>query len=550
MGMLSKALPVSGIEHRDVLGGRMKKACYCQRMQVGTCMFAEAKTEMQNEDAGPPLILVVSTVMLGLIMSIIDTSIVNVAIGTMAGNLGASIDEIGWVATGYILANVIVMPLNGWLTARFGRRNFYAASLALFTVSSFLCGTATNVWVLVAYRVLQGIGGGALQPTAQAILFESFPPEKRGVGMAIFGIGAMVGPAVGPALGGILIDNYSWPLIFFINVPIGIVAFFMTLAFIRDQSYVKRPNAGVDWLGLTLLIGGLSATQYLLERGQRLDWFSDWSICVCALLSVTLLGVFIYRQLHAASPLVDLRVFRARSFTGGCLIGVVTGFGLYGSAFVLPLFLQTALGFTATQTGFALIPGALMTMISMPLVSRLMGKIDGRILIAVGMVIFALGSWMLGGLNAQAGYDDILLPRGLQGFALGFLFVPLSTLTLSQIARADMSNATGLYSLVRQLGGSLGIAILQFMQLRYADTAQSGLAGGITLHNTAIAALLANAGEAQRNLEQLAIATAMAAQVISYDMLFRLTALSFIVTLPILLILRSQFAARADSHLR
>lgn len=496
------------------------------------------------ESAGPPLALVVGTVMLGLIMSIIDSSIVNVAIGTMAGNLGASIDEIGWVVTGYILANVIVMPLNGWLTARFGRRNFYAASLALFTISSFLCGTATSVWVLVAYRVLQGIGGGALQPTAQAILFESFPPERRGVGMAIFGIGAMVGPAVGPALGGVLIDNYSWPLIFFINVPIGIIAFFMTLAFIRDQSYIKRPKSGIDWVGLSLLIGGLSAIQYLLERGQHLDWFSDWSICTCLVLGVSLIAAFIYRQLHSAAPLVDLSVFKARSFTGGCLIGVVTGFGLFGSAFVLPLFLQSSLGFTATQTGFALIPGALMTMISMPLVSRLMNKIDGRILIALGMIVFAAGSWMLGGLNAQSGYDDILVPRGLQGFALGFLFVPLSTLSLSEITRAKMSNATGLYSLVRQLGGSLGIAILQFMQLRYADTALSALAGGVTMHNAAVANMMNSAAHTQQIVGQLAATAALQAQVVSYDMLFRLTALTFIVTLPILFILRSQHAAK------
>ena len=509
-------------------------------MQISSTASSSISSPGIESESAPPLALVVTTVMLGLMMSIIDTSIVNVAIGTMAGNLGASIDEIGWVATGYILANVIVMPLNGWLTARFGRRNFYAASLALFTISSFLCGTATNVWILVAYRVLQGMGGGALQPTAQAILFESFPAEKRGFGMAIFGIGAMVGPAIGPALGGILIDNYSWPLIFFINVPIGIAAFFMTLAFIRDQSYIERPKAGVDWFSLSLLIVGLSAVQYVLERGQRLDWFSDASITGGVILGVLFLLVFVYRQLHTNAPLVDLRVFRSRSFSGGSLIGVVTGFGLYASAFVLPLFLQSSLGFSATETGFALIPGALMTMISMLLVGRFMKIIDGRILIGLGMVIFALGSWQLGGLNAQAGNGDILIPRALQGFALGFIFVPLSTLTLGSIARENMANATGLYALVRQLGGSLGIAILQLLQSRYQQSAQSSLAAGVSSHNAAVEMMTTGAGLLPQQLANIAQAAVMNAEVISYDMLFRMTALIFVVCLPILLILRSQ----------
>ncbi|HEX3551437.1 MAG TPA: DHA2 family efflux MFS transporter permease subunit, partial [Candidatus Elarobacter sp.] len=236
--------------------------------------------------ANPPLALITLTVMLGLIMAIIDASIVNVALNDMAGNLGSSIDEIGWVATGYILANVIVMPLNGWLTARFGRRNFYAACVAIFTISSLLCGTATNVWQLVFYRVIQGLGGGALQPTAQAILFESYPPEKRAGAMAIFGLGAMVGPAIGPTLGGVIVDNYSWPLIFYINIPIGIIAFLMTLAFIRDPAYVKRDRSPIDYVGLGLMTAGIASLQYVLERGQREDWFSSPTIVTLTVVAV------------------------------------------------------------------------------------------------------------------------------------------------------------------------------------------------------------------------------------------------------------------------
>lgn len=345
--------------------------------------------------------------MLGLIMAIIDASIVNVALNDMAGNLGSSVDEIGWVATGYILANVIVMPLNGWLTARFGRRNFYAACVAIFTVASLLCGTATNVWQLVFYRVIQGLGGGALQPTAQAILFESYPPERRAGAMAIFGLGAMVGPALGPTLGGIIVDNYSWPLIFYINIPIGIVAFLMTLAFIRDPVYLKRDTSSIDYAGLGLLTAGVASLQYVLERGQREDWFSSTTIVLLTVVAVVSLVVFCVKEWYDPNPLVNLRVFKSRAFTAGNLIGVVTGFGLFGTALVIPLFLQNVLGFTATETGFALLPGALATAVSMPIASRLVAKVDGRLMIAFGMVVFAISAWWMGGLNQSSGYWNV-----------------------------------------------------------------------------------------------------------------------------------------------
>ncbi|HEY1868590.1 MAG TPA: DHA2 family efflux MFS transporter permease subunit, partial [Candidatus Cybelea sp.] len=242
---------------------------------------------------GAPVALITITVMLGLIMAIIDSTIVNVALPTLGGNLGATVDEVAWVATGYILANVVVMPLNGWLTALLGRKMFYATSLAVFTVASLLCGTAHSIWVLVFYRVVQGVGGGALQPTAQAILFETFPVEKRGAAMAIFGMGAMVGPAIGPTLGGWIIDNASWPLIFYINVPIGIVAFLMTLAFIPNPKYIARPKGGIDWVGLGLLTAGLASLQFVLEQGERDDWFQSQTIVLFTVISAAALIVFV-----------------------------------------------------------------------------------------------------------------------------------------------------------------------------------------------------------------------------------------------------------------
>ena len=497
-----------------------------------------------TEASGIPLFLIMLTTMLGLVMSIIDQSIVNVAINNMAGSLGASVDEVAWVATGYILAQVVVMPLNGWLTARFGRRNFYAACILIFTIASFLCGTATSVWQLVAYRVVQGLGGGALQPTAQAIMFESYPPEKRANAMAIFGMAAIAGPAFGPTLGGVLIDNYSWPLIFFINIPIGIAAFFMTLAFIKDQSYVKRSTNPVDWLGLGLLTAGVASLQFVLERGQREDWFSSQSIVVAATVAVFATAAFIIRQLRDPQPLVDLRVFKSWSFTAGNIIGVVTGFGVYGTSLMLPLYFQNVLKFDATTTGLALVPGALGSGVSMLFAGRLAKWVDGRISIACGLAGFAIGSWMMAGLNMDAGFGDTLWPRMIQGFSLGFVFVPLSTATLGEISRAQMANAPGLFTLLRQLGGSLGIAILQVAETRRQDSAYATLASGATLANQNVANVMHGVANQAAMLNTLFSAVMLNAETIAYNDTFRLCAIVFVLSMPSVLLMRPSRAHR------
>jgi len=509
--------------------------------------LAAAAAGASAAKAEPPVFLITLTTMLGLIMAIVDTSIVNVALTNMAGTLGASIDEVGWVATGYILATVVIMPLNGWLTARFGRKNYYAACIAIFTLASFLCGTATNVWQLVLYRVLQGLGGGALQPTAQAILFESYPPEKRSGAMAIFGLGAMVGPAIGPVLGGVIIDNFSWPLIFFINLPIGILAFVMTLRYIKNPSYIVRDDSRIDWFGLGIMTAGLAALQYVLERGQHDDWFSSSTIVTMAIIAGVGIAGFIIRELRVANPLVDLSVFRSRGFTGGNIIGIVSGFGLYGLNLVIPLFLQNVIGFDATTTGLALLPGALATAVSMPIAGRMAKFIDGRASIAVGLGMFAVGSWMLGYLNANAGIGDIFWPRILQGFALGFLFVPLTTATLAGIPRARMSNATGLYTLVRQLGGGFGIAILQLTQQRAEDGHYAALASGVTAANPAVAMLLHGATNVSAQLHQLLGIVMLNATVMSYNDVFRLCGAIFLLSIPTVFLLSGKKAADADA---
>ncbi len=494
-----------------------------------------------------PLALITLTTMLGLIMAIIDTSIVNVALSDIGGTLGASIDEVGWVATGYILANVIVMPLNGWLTARFGRRNFYAACIVLFTVASLLCGTATSIWQLVFYRVIQGFGGGALQPTAQAILFESYPPEKRSGAMAIFGLGAMVGPAIGPTLGGIIVDNYSWPLIFLINIPIGIVAFIMTMAFIKDQSYVKRDTSPIDWIGLGLLTAGVSSLQFVLERGQREDWFSSQTINIAAAIAIVAIITFIVRELRDPHPLVDLGVFKSRTFSAGCIIGIVTGFGLYGTSLMIPLYFQNVLGFDATTTGFALLPGAIATAVSMPLASTFVKYVDARISILLGLILFAVGCWTMGGLNGQAAFADTLGPRITQGLALGFLFVPLTTLTLSSISREKMSGATGVYTLIRQLGGSLGIAILQLYETRREDSAYAVLATGITSANQTMAGLMHGAASKAQMLTNVWHLVTANATAVAYNDVFRLCTIVFVVSMPTIFLLGKPPAAKKAS---
>jgi DHA2 family multidrug resistance protein len=482
--------------------------------------------------ANAPVALITITVMLGLIMAIIDATIVNVALNDIAGNLGASIDEVAWVATGYILASVVVMPLNGWLTAYLGRKNFYAGCLAIFTIASILCGTAHSIWQLVFYRVIQGFGGGALQPTAQAILFETYPPAKRGAAMAIFGLGAMVGPAVGPTLGGYIIDNYSWPLIFYINIPIGIAAFLMTLMFIPNPHFLEKPKGGVDWVGLGLLTAGLASLQYVLERGQHDDWFDSGTIWTLSIVAIVALAWFIYKTMRDRYPLVDIRVFRFRTFTIGNIIGIVLGFGLFGTSLILPLFFQTVLGFTAFDTGMALLPGAIATAVSMLIVGRMMNMLDSRMLVIFGMIIFGISTWWMGGLTQDAGYWDIFWPRVIQGLALGFMFVPLTTVTLAAVPREELAGATGVSALIRQLGGSFGIAILTTLLARQSAIAWSELASGVTnAHGYSIPVL-----------------TSLVAQqsaVNAYDYLFRLSAIIFFVCAPLVIFMRPSRRAAA-----
>jgi DHA2 family multidrug resistance protein len=466
-------------------------------------------------------LLIVVTVMLGIFMAIIDMTIVNVALPTIAGNLGASLDDAAWIATGYILAAIVVMPLNGWLTAYLGRKRFYCGAIALFTVASLLCGFAHSILTLTLCRMLQGLGGGVLQPTAQAILFETFGPKRSAGAMAIFGLGVMVAPALGPVLGGYIVDNASWPLIFLINVPIGVVTFLMALAFVPTPSYIERTKRGIDWPAIGLLALGLIALQYVLERGQHEDWFDSQTIVMLAIVSAVSLLTFGVITVRDKLPVVNLRVFRIPSFSLGNVALFVVGFGLFGSELIVPLFFQSILGMTALDSGKALVPGAIATAIAMVVTSRIVGRVDARILLISGALCSAWANWQLGGLTADAGMDDTFFPRMLVGFGMGLMFVPLSQLTLSSVPREELAGATGLSQLVRQLGGSLGVAIIMTLLARQTTISWTALAAGVTRSQGVPMTTIMNM-------------LSQNASVMAYDYVFRICALLFIASIPIL----------------
>ncbi|HEU4641125.1 MAG TPA: DHA2 family efflux MFS transporter permease subunit [Gemmatimonadaceae bacterium] len=410
--------------------------------------------------------LIAFAVVLAALMQVIDSSIINVALPDMMGNLGASLDEIAWVSTGYILASVIIIPLTGWLGDVFGRKRYFVGSIAIFTVSSFFCGASHSLAMLVLWRVIQGLGGGALMTVSQAVLFEAFPAEEAGMAMAMFGIGVMVGPTIGPTLGGWLTDNYGWPWIFYINLPVGVLAAIMIAAYVHDPAHQKRPES-MDYLGIALLAVSVGAIQYVLEHGQREDWFDSPFITSLVITGVVGGALLLWRELTTRHPVIDFRVLRHRQMWVGTLLGVIMGVGLYAMALTLPLFLQSNLHMTAEQTGFVMLPGALVTAVAMAVAGRLTNRVDARLLIAAGAAVFSLAAWQLSKITGASGSGDFFWPLILRGVGLGLMFVPLTTLTLAELAPTELSQGAGLYNFFRQLGGSFGIAVIATLLTRY-----------------------------------------------------------------------------------
>lgn len=400
------------------------------------------------------------TVIAAAIMELIDTSIVNVALNYMSGNLGATLEDTSWVITAYAIANVIVIPITSFLSATFGRRNYYIGSVILFTVFSFLCGQATNIWMLVACRFFQGMGGGALLSVSASIVYELFPKEKQNVASALFGVGIFVGPTIGPTLGGFITENYSWPWIFYINVPIGIAVALIGSRLLGEPPY--KPAAGrIDYAGILLLAVGVGSLQTVLERGETDDWFSANYIVILTVVATLCLSFFIYWELKVKSPVVNLRVLKSKNLSIAALLTFVSGIGLFSSVYLTPVYAQRLLGFTPTQTGLLLLPGALFAVAGLLLTARLLQRgVPPVIMIAAGMLFYILFSWQISRIDLEAGSGDFYIPLIFRAIGIAIITVPLSTLAISGLEPKDMPQGTALNNMMRQLGGSFGIAMV------------------------------------------------------------------------------------------
>jgi len=427
-----------------------------------------------------PYIIAIS-VMLATFMEILDTTIVNVAIPHISGNLSATYEEGTWVVTSYLVANAIILPMSGWLASRFGRRRLLLACVAGFSITSVLCGMSTSLSQLIFFRVLQGVTGGGLQPFAQAVLLESFPPQKHGQAMAVFGFGVVIAPILGPTLGGWITDTYSWRWIFYINVPIGLISLVMMSRFVHDPEYLRHTvKKRVDLWGIGFLALGLGALQVILDTGQRKDWFGNTDIRLLTFCCVAGLLAFIVREFMVQDPIVDLRALGDRSFAIGTGLIAMVGFTLYGSLVILPMYLENLLGYSALDAGLALSPRGIGSLLAMPIVGVLTSKYDPRKLLAFGFGLGALTMYQLSALNLNAGYWDIFWPQVWQGVAMGFMFIPLSATAVSHIAKPKMGNATSIFNLMRNVGGSTGIAIMTTLLSRRAQFHQNHLVARMT----------------------------------------------------------------------
>ncbi|MCC6726651.1 MAG: DHA2 family efflux MFS transporter permease subunit [Saprospiraceae bacterium] len=515
-------------------------------------------------------LIVVITVISAAIMELIDTSIVNVGLSEMAGNLGVSIEDVAWVVTSYAIANVVIIPMTGFFQRYFGRKNYFMVSIAVFTVASIFCGSAENLETLVAFRFLQGIGGGALLSVSQGILFDSFEIKQRPMASAIFGIGIVLGPTFGPTLGGIIVDNYHWSWMFYINIPFGILALLLSNAFIEkkpDEINIERSKIRVDGIGIALLVGWVAPLQYVLERGVAEDWFDSTTITVLTFVTVICFGLFIWRELATRNPVVDLRVFKNRNLAIGTFLIVVIGFGLFGTVFMYPLFAQRITGYTATMTGMLLIPGAGFTLFIFPMVGKMISKgVPPRLLVFFGYIMFFIFCMMMARLNADAFPMMFITALMVRGVALAMTNIPLINSSVSTLSPQQLPMGIAVTNMFRQIGGAMGIAVINtFIHNRTAQHRTdlvANIVAGQPLTDERISAMTngmiargVNAFDAQ----QLALANldgivSKQALMLSYLDSFQLVALFFVLSLPMILLIEKRkvdketMKAAAEAH--
>ncbi len=489
------------------------------------------------------------------IMEVLDTTIINVALPQMAGNLNATTDEIAWVSTGYILSNVVVLPMTAWLSQRFGRKNYLCFSILLFIIASFFCGTSRTLIELVMWRIVQGAGGAALLSTAQATLREVFPPAQQSLVQTLFILGIVVAPTVGPTLGGVITDNYQWSWVFYINIPIGLVSLALVWFFLHDTK-AQNKTGTIDYIGIVLLTLGLGSLQYVLEEGERDDWFDSVAIQRLAILAAVSLVSMVYWELSPRNkhPIVDFRVLKNKSFSAGLVLFLALGFGLYGGIFIFPLFTQNVLGFSPTATGLVLLPGGLATAASAMICGRLLSspgkKVDPRLLILIGVCLFTWSMWSLGHLSLASGEPDTRIALIIRGFGLGFLFTPINNVIFAALKGPEIAQGSSFINLARQLGGSFGIAVLNTYITNMAKLHRVYLVSDLTSGDpNYIARVNAFAGNAlihgrslpdgaMMALAQLDLVVQRQAAVMSYNDGFLLLGLSFIFTSPAILLLR------------
>lgn len=507
----------------------------------------------------PWLIAVVAT--LATFMEVLDTSIANVSLPHIAGNLGASVTDSTWVLTSYLVANAVVLPASAWLSSAFGRRNYYMMSVALFGVSSFLCGVAPNLGMLVFFRLLQGIGGGGLQPVTQAILVDTFPARMRGMGMAVYGMTVVVAPVIGPTLGGWITDNYSWRWIFFINVPVGLMALALSARFITDPPYLVRRRGPARWrgdfVGLGLVALGLGSMQLVLDLGERDDWFSSPFIVTFSVLAGVGLLAGVLWELNHREPMLNVRVLHDRNLGLSCLHMLIFGGVLFGTTALLPLLMQTLLGYTAQQSGMALSPGGMVIAVLMPVVGWMVSRMDARWMILFGIVVVAYSLWTMAGFTLEVDFRTIVISRMVQGFGLAFIFVPINTIAYATVSAQERNQASALMSIARNIGGSVGIGYISTMLARTSQVNQDLLVSHATESAAPFSSMvdeltqrfIAAGADAER---AMLMANGVIAQLIdqqsrmlAYLQQFQFLAVAFLMLIPVVLLMRRR---KADGH--
>jgi DHA2 family multidrug resistance protein len=515
-----------------------------------------SREELTGSKLGTTLV-----VMAAALMAMIDITIVNVAINDIRASFGTPIDQIGWVSTGYMMANIVIIPMTGWFQRRFGYRRYFAASVLLFTVASALCSLSWNLPSLVLFRALQGLGGGAIIPTAQSILFARYPKSEHGMASALFGLGAISGPLLGPTLGGYLIDWWSWHWIFTVNVPIGMLVAVLALRFIEQPGFTppRGEDSKIDVFGIGLLAVGMASLQYVLEEGNREGWFESSLIGVLAIIAATALITFIIHELETEHPIVDLRVFKGRSYAAGTGLNFLTGFALFGGSFMFSLYAGSVLHYSALDTGKVFLVAGTISILMMPLVGKLAPKVDGRILLTIGLSVVAFSQFTASELTSDAGFWDAVRPNLMRSFGLSFVFIPVSMLALSDISPEQRGNATGLFNLTRELGGSFGTALMGMLVSDGMKIHGSYLAEAVTPYNPLAQEQLqklASAVGSQTYQSGLVGETLLAARVqtqamvLSFESGFRWVALALSLGLVLVLLLKKTKAgvALAGAH--